>query len=159
MDSKRDRRSEEKTLQQLEGDEWGPCVSDSEIIQRLFQLRQKPLNLLDATDLRTAIHFGVGLKYVMPLAMDLLWSDPWLDSGNYAGDLLEAVLRGNTEFYSKHPDGYRRAVAIAADAKRVYDAMDMEGQQASGVDEASIRRLGKAVAELEAIRVVTLPVR
>jgi hypothetical protein len=151
MSSKQSGRNDDKTLQQLESDDWGLCTSDSAIIQRLFQVRQKPLKLLDATDFRIAIHFGVGLAHVIPRALDELWSDPWLSSGNYPGDLLEAVLRSNAEFYAKHLDCCRRAVDIAADAKRVYDVMDVAAQQASGVDDVSYNRLDKAMAELVAI--------
>lgn len=159
MDLKQDRQNEEKTLAQLEPDDWGACSSESEINQRLFRLRDKPLKLLDPGDLRVAIHFGVGMDYVMPLALDLLWHDPWLDSGNYAGDLLGAVLRGNAEFYAKRPDCYRNAMDVAAAARRAYEAMAVEDQQLSGIDEASIKRLGKAMAELKTVRIATSPAR
>lgn len=150
MDLKRDKRSEEKTLTQLERDDWGPCTSESEIIQRLFRLRHKPLKLLALDDLRTAIHFGVGLNYVLPIVLDLLWNDPWLDSGNYTGDLLEAALRVGSDFYLSHPDYYRKVMGIAAEAVRVWDAMDTESREFSGVDEVSMRLLLRTVAEAEA---------
>lgn len=151
MDLKRDKQSREKTLTQLERDDWGDCKSESEIIQRLFKLRHKPLKLIELSDLRTAIHFGVGMDYVLPIALDLLWSDPWLSSGNYAGDLLEAILRASPDFYLANQNYHRKVVGVAVDAVRVWEAMDAEGRESSGVDEVSIRRLLKTLAELEAI--------
>lgn len=150
MDMKRDKRNEERTLTQLERDDWGVCASKSEIIQRLFKLRHKPLKLLEPGDLRTAIHFGVGMNYVLPIVLDALWNDPWLDAGNYADDLLAAALRVVPDVNLVHPDYCRRVLGIAVDAVCVWEGMDTQDRDSSGIDDASIRQLLRTVAEVEA---------
>ena len=90
------------------------------------------------------------MDYVLPIVLDFLWSDPWLSSGNYAGDLLEATLRVGPDFYLAHPDCYQKVMGIAAEAVRVWEVMDAESRESSGVDEVSTRRLLRTVAEMEA---------
>lgn len=95
-----------KSLQELEGEDWGeprPKIAWSNLVQRVYKMRRLPVESLTVRDIETLLGQGLSLKYVMPVAMDLLQEDPWEDDGF----LLHAVLGDSSgckvEFWQQHP--------------------------------------------------------
>lgn len=115
-----------RTIEQLEKENWGdPGLAGSSLIQRCLLLRRKPINQFSVEELRLMIGQDIGTKYLFPYALDMLESNPLVDSGLYPGDLLAGVLRLPVEYWSDHPDQLRRAVDVA---RKGLDGMERNGR-------------------------------
>lgn len=58
-----------KTLEQLEGQNWGEPDYDSYLVRNSHRLYRLPLHLFEEEDLRFMIGQRFGLKYLIPLAL------------------------------------------------------------------------------------------
>lgn len=87
-----------KSLENLEKTNFGTVPSDeSSIVQRLWKLRKIPINEFQVDDIRFMIIQGIGLKYLLIEAIDLLNENILTEGNYYEGDLLNAVLKLNKE--------------------------------------------------------------
>ncbi len=94
---------QQKSIENLERDFWGePPESSSSLIEKIYQLRTIPIEKLDSKDIRILIGQNVGLIYIIPLALDLLGEDLFIDSEFYEGDLLENVMKVDDNFWNKN---------------------------------------------------------
>lgn len=92
-----------KTLQELEGEDWGEPNFPSRLVQMCHALRRKPLRDFTVEDLRVMIGQNFSLNYLMPLAIEQLRRDPLVEGDFYPGDLLYAVLRAESGFWQARP--------------------------------------------------------
>lgn len=88
-----------KNLTELEGSDWGKSSSDSYIERSCHELRFKPLADLEVEDLRLFIGQSIGLRHLMPIALNTLRKNPLAEGMHYPGDLLSSVLRADPTFY------------------------------------------------------------
>jgi len=65
-----------KTLQELEGHDWGEPNFPSHLVITCHTLRRKPLRDFTVEDLRIMIGQNIGLNYLIPLAIEHLGSSP-----------------------------------------------------------------------------------
>lgn len=65
---------------------------ESSIVQRSWRLRNVPINEFQVDDIRFLIIQGIGLKYLLPEALDLLRKNLLIEGNYYEGDLLNSVL-------------------------------------------------------------------
>ncbi|HTL18790.1 MAG TPA: contact-dependent growth inhibition system immunity protein [Patescibacteria group bacterium] len=93
-----------KSLQQLEGQDWGEPTYDSRLVSECHRLRRVPLRRFSVEDLRVMIGQSIGLPYLVPLALEKLHRKPLAEGDYYAGDLLAAVLRAEPKFWHEHQD-------------------------------------------------------
>jgi hypothetical protein len=103
-----------KTLQELEGEDWGEAPFPSHLVTTCHALRRKPLRDFTVEDLRIMIGQNIGLNYLIPLAIEQLRRDPLVAGDIYEGDLLVAVLRAESGFWHGHSQ-LRRAVQEIVD--------------------------------------------
>ena len=82
-----------KTLEQLEGFDWGELNFPSSLVTTCHRLRRKPIDEFTTEDLRIMIGQNFGLEHLLPRAMDVLRDDPIAAGDFYEGDLIQAVLR------------------------------------------------------------------
>lgn len=92
-----------KTLQELEGHDWGEPNFPSHLVITCHTLRRKPLRDFTVEDLRIMIGQNIGLNYLIPLAIEQLRRDPLVAGSFYEGDLLVAVLRAESGFWQGQP--------------------------------------------------------
>ena len=90
-----------KTLTELEGGPWSESGLDSHVVKTCHRLRAKPIGELSVEDLRIMIGQGVGLRFLVPLALEALEQNPLAEGDFYPGDLLHSVLRLEGEFWSR----------------------------------------------------------
>ena len=103
-----------KTLQELEGQDWGEPNFPSHLVTTCQALRRKPLRDFTVEDLRIMLGQNIGLSYLLPLAREHLRRDP-LVAGDYdPGDLLAAVLLVEPSFWQEQPQ-LRKAVQEIVD--------------------------------------------
>jgi CDI immunity proteins len=81
-----------KTLQELEEQDWGEPPFPSYLVRTCHALRRKPLRDFTVEDLRIMIGQNFSLNYLIPLAIEQLRRDPLVAGDYYPGDLLGAVL-------------------------------------------------------------------
>ncbi len=103
-----------KTLQELEGQDWGDPTFPSHLVTTCHALRRKLLRDFTVEDIRIMIGQNIGLTYLIPLAIEQLRRDPLVAGGYYEGDLLVAVLRAEVGFWQGQPH-LRRAVQQIVD--------------------------------------------
>src|SRR6266436_2786608 len=92
-----------KSLQELEGKDWGEPTYDSHLVTECHRLRRIPLREFTGENLRIMIGQQIGLPHLIPLALELLRKDSFTAGDLYGGDLLAAVLRADSHFWVASP--------------------------------------------------------
>jgi hypothetical protein len=114
----------QKSLQELEEDDCGELPYDSYLVTTVHRLRRKPLAELSVEDLRIVIGQGIGLPFLIPLAVERLEEEP-LAAGDFClGDLLQAVLRAGEGFWANHPDSFQRVRKVVSRVKDLLPSLD-----------------------------------
>ena len=102
-----------KSLEELENDFWnGPTVNSS-LALAIYRLRKLPISKLSNENLRMLIGQKIGLNFLVPLALELLESNPLVAGEMYKGDLLANVSAIPEDFWCKNPELNNRLVEIA----------------------------------------------
>lgn len=93
-----------KSIEDLEGVRWpAPPADSTSLVRGVHELRKRPVKDLTAEDLRRLIGQDVGLRWVLPVALDHLreTAPDEAATGWYDDDLLSAVLtRGQSVWRS-----------------------------------------------------------
>jgi hypothetical protein len=93
--------NDQRTLEELDGQNWGePETAPTEMVARCLRLRRTPLQALGHGDLRLLIGQQIGLRYLVPRALELLSNNPLMAAEYYPGDLLCALLRADKSYWS-----------------------------------------------------------
>lgn len=92
-----------KSLQELESNDWGEPTYDSHLVTECHRLRRVPLRQFTIENLRILIGQSIGLPYLVPLALERLRQRPLAKGDCYPGDLLVSVLRADSAFWRQHP--------------------------------------------------------
>jgi hypothetical protein len=103
-----------KSLQQLEGKDWGEPTYDSHLVRTCHRLRRQPLSEFTPEDLRIMIGQGIGLDFLVPLAVEVLAAEPLASGDFYCGDLLAVVVRVEPTFWRRHAKEFKAVRAILA---------------------------------------------
>jgi hypothetical protein len=88
-----------KSIQELEGQEWGKQNFDSHLVTTCHKLSKKTIGLFEVEDLRIMIGQEIGLDYLIPLALEMLEDNIFAEGDKYSGDLLDTVLRVDKNFW------------------------------------------------------------
>lgn len=96
-----------KTLESLERDYWGEPKYNSHLVTTCHRLRKKPLKDFETEDLRIMIGQNIGLRYLIPLALDKLDENILAD-----GDLLQVVLKSDKEYWKAEKENWKRMCGI-----------------------------------------------
>jgi hypothetical protein len=113
-----------KSLQELEGEDWGEPTYDSHLVKACHNLRRKPLIEFTVEDLRTMIGQSIGLIYLVPIALDRLETEPLAEGDFCPGDLLTAVLRVDEQFWVSNRDLLQRFGKIVQTIKESLPSLD-----------------------------------
>lgn len=92
-----------KSLLELENIGWKgnvPSKDDSYVIRNSYKLYHKNLHELSVEDIRFLIGQKIGLRFIMPLAIDILREDLFAEGDYYEGDLLKNVLNVDSSYWS-----------------------------------------------------------
>ena len=94
-----------RTLEQLEGQSAPqPAQSDTPLVQMCLRLMRVPLSELTTENVRMLVLQQIGLKHLVPLALDKLEANPFAAGNHYAGDLLHAVVEVSPDFWASEPE-------------------------------------------------------
>lgn len=81
------------SIEQLENDFWGEPSLDSYVVITCHKARKKPICDLSYEEIRLLIGQKIGLKYLLPIALDILKKEPLIEVTFYEGDLMNELLR------------------------------------------------------------------
>ncbi|GGS84474.1 contact-dependent growth inhibition system immunity protein [Streptomyces griseoviridis] len=120
----------DRSLQELERERWSaPSGDETRLMATVRELRRKPIGGLTVEDMRLLIRQNVGLAHLLPLAVEVLRSDPLAEGDMYEGDLLAAVLTRDAGVWIDYPELRREVRSIVSELADVSPALkrDVEG--------------------------------
>ncbi len=94
-----------KSLNELEGKIFSERPEfGSYVVQKTYELLDKKLKDYTPADLRLMIGQNFGLKYLIPMAIELLKKNPLIEATFYEGDLLTTILNVDKTFWKENPE-------------------------------------------------------
>ncbi|MDC7997708.1 contact-dependent growth inhibition system immunity protein [Gilvibacter sediminis] len=109
-----------KSLENLEKDHWGPVPKDeSRLVTRCHQLRKIPLDQFETEDLRLMIGQSIGLKFLVPIALEVLEQNILAEGDLYEGDLLSATLTSDRNYWESQKESWDKLCAIIKENQEV----------------------------------------
>lgn len=129
----------DKTLEELDGQDWGEPAFQSSLVIDCHRLRRVPLKEFTAGNLRRLIGQQISLDYLVPLALAQLVDDPFAGDW-YSGDVLNSLLSLPADFWLGHPDLRQSLKTVIAKARSLIKSQD---ELAFGVDSKMIDQLEK----------------
>ncbi|MCX4692678.1 contact-dependent growth inhibition system immunity protein [Streptomyces sp. NBC_01408] len=100
-------RERKRTLEELEGQQWPqPPAGSTGLVKTVHRLRQRPVGELTAYELVRLVGQDAGLRWTLPLALEILRdTTPEQSTGGfYDDDLLSAVLTRKAVVWAAHRD-------------------------------------------------------
>ncbi len=104
------------TIEELEDDRWGEPGYPSHLVTECHRLRKVKLRLFTIENLRIMLGQDIGSRYLVPIALEHLEVEPFVEGDFYPGDLLCNVLSLPHSFWVDNPDLRNRVAAVAAQA-------------------------------------------
>jgi len=107
-----------KTLQELDGVDWGEPAYHSSLVVNCHRLRRVPLRDFTIEDLDLMIRQEISLNWLIPVALQRLADDPWVAEVEFffPGDLLRTVLEVPQEFWKQHDDLRQQLIEVLKSA-------------------------------------------
>jgi len=91
-----------KNLLQLENIDLQEPNFNSYIVTKSYELIQKKLKDFTIEDLRIMINQNISLKYLIPLALEKLQNNLFVDGDLYSGDLLNSVVSIDNKYWNNN---------------------------------------------------------
>lgn len=114
------------TLEELENQIWGEPEFESHLVVTCHELRRKPLEQFTVEDLRIMIGQNIGLKHLMPRALDVLKRTPFAEGDYYPGDLLTNVISAESEYFQNNLGVTCELVSVCKTAIQQIDRNEIE---------------------------------
>ena len=115
-----------QSLETLENHYWGDlATAPTNLVKRCIELSKVPVDNFTLGDLRVMIGQKFGLQYLIPLAIEKLQDNIFVDAELYQGDLLENVLKMDTSFWENNKDCWTQLNEIIKDKRREIAEMDI----------------------------------
>lgn len=119
-----------KSISELEGWRWKgdiPREDDSYVVRNFFTLHNKPISEMDLSDIRFLIGQNSGLKYLVPLALERLKENLFIETEYYPGDLFCSLLLINNEpnYWSVHPNHKQDLINLYTEQKKALGSLDV----------------------------------
>lgn len=97
-----------KSLESLEKDYWDDVPKDeSLLVSTCHGLRKQPLNTFSTEDLRLMIGQNIGLKFLIPLAIEFLEKNILAEGDLFRGDLLKSVLTSAESYWRSEKENWK----------------------------------------------------
>lgn len=111
---KEDRNFFSQTLSDLLHCEWRDEIpyDDSSVVQHMYYLFHTQARRWTVEDYRYLVGQETALDIILPKVFEILQFDIKADGGFYEGDLLNAVLQINADFWEQHKDLYNTACML-----------------------------------------------
>lgn len=98
----------QKSIENLEKQNFGSLSeAPTNMVKRCLELCKVPLDKFTVEDLRLMIGQGFSLRHLIPLAIEHLKTDIFVEGDLFPGDLLKNVLAVDTKFWTDHKQLWR----------------------------------------------------
>jgi hypothetical protein len=95
----------QKSIENLEKDFWGPSPKNSTpLVDKVHRLRTIQIETLEPKHIRLLIGQKVGLRFLIPVALEILTPDIFINTDFYNGDLLQNVLNVDNNFWQENKE-------------------------------------------------------
>jgi hypothetical protein len=118
-----------KSLEELEGENWGEPNYDSHLVLECHRLHRTPLCDFTVADYRRMIGQSFCLDFLAPLAIKRLQMEPFAEGEYYEGDLLCALLKADHTFWSSHADLKFEMTKIARQVETRLNELSTKGER------------------------------
>jgi CDI immunity proteins len=108
----------QKTIENLEKNNWGEPTYGSYLVTRCHELRKMPLENFTTEDLRIMIGQQIGLDFLIPLAIETLTKDLFAEGDFFEGDLLKNVLTIDIVFWHQNEKYWNEINELIKDRKQ-----------------------------------------
>ena len=115
----------DKSITELEGWTWTdpiPSADDSSgTMLRFHRLHRTPIKNLELGDLRFLIGQNAALEHLVPIALDQLKRNLFIETEYYPGDLLNALFTINAEpnYWNAHPEQRQVLIGLCESMRRM----------------------------------------
>lgn len=116
----------DRTLTQLEDEDWGEPTYPSYVVTNSHRLRNKLLREFTAEDLRFMLGQQISLPVLMPMALDVLDADPFAGGDMYEGALLNMAVRVNPKFWRDHPTLWYRMNMVLLVVRQFHELLEQD---------------------------------
>ncbi|MFT5585693.1 MAG: hypothetical protein ACI9VR_003286 [Cognaticolwellia sp.] len=99
-------------LDDLDPPAWGPPTYSSNVVRECHRLRTVALSEMTPADLRIQVGQKLSLRWLVPIALDVVGVDPLCFADFYPGDLLRVLLEIPASFWEAHPEMKVRLVSV-----------------------------------------------
>ena len=90
-----------RSLDELDPPAWEDSGVASSLVATCHKLRRKPIGEFSTEELRMMIGQSIGLRWLVPLALEVIKEHPLAEGDFYPGDLLNSVLRVESDFWDR----------------------------------------------------------
>ena len=101
-----------KSLEELQKEKWDRPDFDSNLAKECRRLWSLPLSELSVENLRMLVGQKIGLKFLVPVALDILEVNPLAEGDMYKGDLLANVAAVPDSFWQQYPELNNQLVEV-----------------------------------------------
>ena len=117
----------DKTLEELDGVDWGEPTCPSSLVMDCHRLRRLPLKDFTDFDLARMVRQKIDLDWLVPISLVRLLDEPFAGE-LYDGELISAVLTLPAAFWQGHSDLTRSLELVVKNAfARLPDYTEMYG--------------------------------
>jgi contact-dependent growth inhibition (CDI) system CdiI-like immunity protein len=107
-----------KTIENLEKQNFGdPNDAPTNMVKRCLQLCKVPLDQFTVEDLRLMIGQDFSLRYLIPLAIEHLKTNIFVEGSYFPGDLLKNVLSVDTNFWANNKNLWKEVNELIKDRR------------------------------------------
>ena len=116
-----------KSLDTLENHNWGnPAKAPTNLVRRCIELSKVSIDNFTLSDLRVLIGQKFGLKYLIPLAIEKLQDNIFVDTEFYKGDLLENILKIDTSYWENNENYWTQLNDLMKEKRKELKEMGIE---------------------------------
>jgi hypothetical protein len=88
--------NESKSIEELENDSWQDIEFPTPLVEKCYRYRKVPINDLSVEQVRLLLGQKIGLRFLVPKAIQFLRKDILSEGDFFPGDLLIQILRLDT---------------------------------------------------------------
>jgi hypothetical protein len=115
-----------QSLATLEHQYWGdPKLAPTNLVKRCIELSTVSVDNFSLGELRVIIGQKFGLQYLIPLAIEKLQDDIFVEAELYEGDLLENVLKIDTSFWDSNEKYWTQLNKLLQDKREEITEMEI----------------------------------
>lgn len=108
----------QKSLEELEQQNLGdPATAPTNLVKRCIELSKVPINTFTLSDLRLMIGQQIGLSFLIPIAIEKLQVNIFVEADYYEGDLLSNVLSVDIKFWKDNQRYWTQLNHLISDKK------------------------------------------